>query len=236
MVIVIDEFADLMMTAKEEVETAVVRIAQKARAAGIHLIIGTQRPSVNVITGLIKANIPSRIAFTVMSGMDSRIILDTIGAEKLCGRGDMLYAPVGAPKPARVQGAFVSDDEVEAVVEYVKSNNHPVMYDQDFESSIDNAMASIGNNGDGIPISGGSMSGGSGDEDSKFWDAVELAIDAGKISTSLLQRRIEVGYGRAAKIIDRMEEMGFVSAPDGNKPRKILITREEYEEKRMGGE
>ena len=234
MVIVIDEFADLMMTAKDEVETAVVRIAQKARAAGIHLIIGTQRPSVNVITGLIKANIPSRIAFTVMSGMDSRIILDTIGAEKLCGRGDMLYAPVGAPKPARVQGAFVSDDEVEAVVEYVKSNNHPVMYDQEFESSIDNAAAGIGNNGDGIAISGGSgSSGSSGDEDSKFWDAVELAIDAGKISTSLLQRRIEVGYGRAAKIIDRMEEMGFVSAPDGNKPRKILITREEYEEKKM---
>ena len=237
MVIVIDEFADLMMTAKEEVETAVVRIAQKARAAGIHLIIGTQRPSVNVITGLIKANIPSRIAFTVMSGMDSRIILDTIGAEKLCGRGDMLFAPVGAPKPARVQGAFVSDDEVEAVVEYVKSNNAPVIYDQEFESSIDNAAAGIGNNGEGIAISGGmgGSSGGSGDEDSKFWDAVELAIDSGKISTSLLQRRIEVGYGRAAKIIDRMEEMGFVSAPDGNKPRKILITREEYEEKRRAG-
>jgi S-DNA-T family DNA segregation ATPase FtsK/SpoIIIE len=231
LVIVIDEFADLMMTAKDEVETAVVRIAQKARAAGIHLIIGTQRPSVNVITGLIKANIPSRIAFTVMSGMDSRIILDTIGAEKLCGRGDMLYAPVGAPKPARVQGAFVSDEEVEAVVNYVKANNPPVRYDQEFETSIDNAMASIGNSAGGG--SGANFSGGSGDEDSKFWDAVELAIDAGKISTSLLQRRIEVGYGRAAKIIDRMEEMGFVSAPDGNKPRRILITREEFEEKRM---
>ncbi len=231
MVIVIDEFADLMMTAKEEVETAVVRIAQKARAAGIHLIIGTQRPSVNVITGLIKANIPSRIAFTVMSGMDSRIILDTIGAEKLCGRGDMLYAPVGAPKPARVQGAFVSDEEVEAVVNYVKANNPPVRYDQEFETSIDKAMASIGSSAEGG--SGAAFSGGSGDEDSKFWDAVELAIDAGKISTSLLQRRIEVGYGRAAKIIDRMEEMGFVSAPDGNKPRRILITREEFEEKRM---
>ena len=128
---------------------------------------------------------------------------------------------------------IVLGDEVESVVEYVKSNNAPVIYDQDFESSIDNAMACIGNNGDGIAITGGSGSGGSGDEDSKFWDAVELAIDAGKISTSLLQRRIEVGYGRAAKIIDRMEEMGFVSAPDGNKPRKILITRDEYEEKRM---
>ncbi len=233
MVIVIDEFADLMMTAKDEVETAVVRIAQKARAAGIHLIIGTQRPSVNVITGLIKANIPSRIAFTVMSGMDSRIILDTIGAEKLCGRGDMLYAPVGAPKPARVQGAFVSDDEVESVVEYVKTNNAPVMYDQEFESSIDNAMESIGNHGDGLGVSVGAA-GSSGSEDEKFWDAVELAVDAGKISTSLLQRRLSIGYGKAAKIIDTMEEMGFVSAPDGNKPRKILITREEFEEKRNG--
>lgn len=235
MVIIIDEFADLMMTAKDEVETAVVRIAQKARAAGIHLIIGTQRPSVDVITGLIKANIPSRIAFTVMSQVDSRTILDGAGAEKLCGRGDMLYAPVGAQKPQRVQGAFVSDEEVETVVTYVKEHNAPVRYDQEFETSIDNEAAKCGN----APESNGSApSGGSsgGDEDTKFWDAVELAIDAGKISTSLLQRRLEVGYGRAAKIIDRMEEMGFVSAPDGNKPRKILITREELEERRLNEE
>jgi len=233
MVIVIDEFADLMMTAKDEVETAVVRIAQKARAAGIHLIIGTQRPSVDVITGLIKANIPSRIAFTVMSGIDSRTILDTVGAEKLCGRGDMLYAPVGAQKPQRVQGAFVSDEEVEEVVTFVKERNAPVRYDQDFELSIDNEAAKCGNAPEkmGENLSSGGSSG--GDEDSKLWDAVELAIDAGKISTSLLQRRLEVGYGRAAKIIDRMEEMGFVSAPDGNKPRKILITREELEERRL---
>ena len=232
LVIVIDEFADLMMTAKDEVETAVVRIAQKARAAGIHLIIGTQRPSVDVITGLIKANIPSRIAFTVMSGIDSRTILDTVGAEKLCGRGDMLYAPVGAQKPQRVQGAFVSDEEVENVVNYVKERNAPVRYNQEFESSIDIEAAKCGNapEGGGVPT-GGASSG--GDEDAKFWDAVELAIDAGKISTSLLQRRLEVGYGRAAKIIDRMEEMGFVSAPDGNKPRKILITRDELEERRL---
>ncbi len=235
MVIVIDEFADLMMTAKDEVETAVVRIAQKARAAGIHLIIGTQRPSVDVITGLIKANIPSRIAFTVMSGVDSRTILDTVGAEKLCGRGDMLYAPVGSQKPQRVQGAFVSDEEVEEVVNYVKEKNAPVRYDNEFELSIDNEAAKCGNAPEKI---GDNFSGGSsgGDEDSKLWDAVELAIDAGKISTSLLQRRLEVGYGRAAKIIDRMEEMGFVSAPDGNKPRKILITREELEERRLSEE
>ncbi len=232
MVIVIDEFADLMMTAKDEVETAVVRIAQKARAAGIHLIIGTQRPSVDVITGLIKANIPSRIAFTVMSGVDSRTILDTVGAEKLCGRGDMLYAPVGAQKPQRVQGAFVSDGEVEAVVEYVKSHNAPVRYDQEFEASIDNEAAKCGNVPErGTDSFGGNSSG--GDEDAKFWDAVELAVDSGKISTSLLQRRLEVGYGRAAKIIDRMEDMGFVSPPEGNKPRRILITKEELEEKRL---
>ncbi len=236
LVIVIDEFADLMMTAKDEVETAVVRIAQKARAAGIHLIIGTQRPSVDVITGLIKANIPSRIAFTVMSGIDSRTILDTVGAEKLCGRGDMLYAPVGAQKPQRVQGAFVSDEEVETVVNYVKERNAPVRYNQEFESSIDIEAAKCGNAPEASGAVTGSGASSGGDEDAKFWDAVELAIDAGKISTSLLQRRLEVGYGRAAKIIDRMEEMGFVSAPDGNKPRKILITRDELEERRLAEE
>jgi len=235
LVIIIDEFADLMMTAREEVETAVVRIAQKARAAGIHLIVGTQRPSVDVITGLIKANIPSRIAFTVMSGVDSRTILDTVGAEKLCGRGDMLYAPVGAQKPQRVQGAFVSDEEVEEVVNYVKERNAPVRYDQEFETSIDNEAAKCGNAPQPASDSFSSGNSSGSDEDSKFWDAVELAIDAGKISTSLLQRRLEVGYGRAAKIIDRMEEMGFVSAPDGNKPRKILVTREELDALREGG-
>ena len=231
MVIIIDEFADLMMTAKDEVETAVVRIAQKARAAGIHLIIGTQRPSVDVITGLIKANVPSRIAFTVMSQVDSRTILDGAGAEKLCGRGDMLYAPVGASKPQRVQGAFVSDEEVEAVVEFVKGNNAPVIYDQEFEMSIDNEAAKCGNAPD--KSGGGDFKGGSGDDDPKLFEAAELAIDAGKISTSLLQRRLEVGYGRAAKIIDRLEEMGFVGPADGNKPRKILVTREELAEHMM---
>ena len=235
MVIIIDEFADLMMTAREEVETAVVRIAQKARAAGIHLIIGTQRPSVDVITGLIKANIPSRIAFTVMSGVDSRTILDSVGAEKLCGRGDMLYAPVGAQKPQRVQGAFVSDEEVERVVEFVKSHNAPVRYDQEFESSIEREADKCGNAPDKGGDAPASLASSGGDEDSKFWDAVELAVDSGKISTSLLQRRLSVGYGKAAKLIDRMEEMGFVSAPDGNKPRRILVTREELEVAKAGG-
>ncbi len=233
LVIIIDEFADLMMTAKDEVETAVVRIAQKARAAGIHLIIGTQRPSVDVITGLIKANIPSRIAFTVMSGMDSRIILDTVGAEKLCGRGDMLYAPVGAPKPARVQGAFVSDEEVESVVNYVKANNAPVIYDQEFESNIDIESAKCGNAPAG-GASGGDVMGGAGEDDALLFDAADLAVDSGKIATSMLQRRLSVGYGRAAKIIDRLEEMGVVGPSDGTKPRRVLMTREQLEELKNG--
>ena len=230
MVIIIDEFADLMMTAKEDVETAVVRIAQKARAAGIHLIIGTQRPSVDVITGLIKANIPSRIAFTVMSGTDSRTILDTVGAEKLCGRGDMLYAPVGAQKPQRVQGSFVSDGEVEAVVEWVKKNNAPVIYDNEFESQLDIEAAKCGGDSSGGGSSGGDYSGaGAGDDDSLLFAAADLAVDTGKIATSMLQRRLSVGYGRAAKIIDRLEEMGVVGPPDGTKPRQVLMSREQLQ-------
>ena len=229
MVIIIDEFADLMMTAKDEVETAVVRIAQKARAAGIHLIIGTQRPSVDVITGLIKANIPSRIAFTVMSGIDSRTILDTVGAEKLCGRGDMLYAPVGAQKPQRVQGSFVSDGEVEKVVEWVKSHNAPVIYDNEFESQLDIEAAKCGNQPSGGGSASGDFAGGAGDDDSLLFAAADLAVDSGKIATSMLQRRLSVGYGRAAKIIDRLEEMGVVGPPDGTKPRQVLMSREELE-------
>lgn len=229
MVIIIDEFADLMMSASDDVETAVCRIAQKARAAGIHLIIGTQRPSVDVITGLIKNNVPSRIAFTVASGTDSRTILDTVGAEKLIGRGDMLFAPVGSSKPIRVQGSFVSDAEVERVVEFIRNNNEPVIYDSDFERSIDEEAAKCGNKkreaaaDEGIPSN-------AGNEDPRLYDAVQLAVDSGKISTSLLQRRLEVGYGRAAKIIDRMEELGYVGPADGNKPRKILITQQDLSE------
>ncbi len=233
MVIIIDEFADLMMTAKDEVETSVVRIAQKARAAGIHLIIGTQRPSVDVITGLIKANIPSRIAFTVMSGIDSRTILDTVGAEKLCGRGDMLYAPVGAQKPQRVQGSFVSDGEVEKVVEWVKQNNAPVIYDNEFESQLDIEAAKCGNAPSGSS-SGGEVALGGGDDDSLLFAAADLAVDSGKIATSMLQRRLSVGYGRAAKIIDRLEEMGVVGPPDGTKPRQVLMSREELEALKSG--
>ena len=227
MVIIIDELADLMMTAKDAVESSICRLAQKARAAGIHIIIGTQRPSVDVITGLIKANIPSRIACTVTSQVDSRTIIDIGGAERLIGKGDMLFAPVGSSKPMRVQGAFVSEFEVEKIVEFIKANNCGAKYNEEFIKLIDEAAAkcTAGKKGGGAPAAGGEVEGGL---DPKFKEAVELAIDSGKVATSLLQRRLEIGYGRAAKIIDQMEQMGYVSAPDGNKPRKILISKEDF--------
>jgi S-DNA-T family DNA segregation ATPase FtsK/SpoIIIE len=230
MVIIIDELADLMMTAPDEVESCICRLAQKARAAGIHIIIGTQRPSVDVITGLIKANIPSRIACTVASQVDSRTIIDIAGAEKLIGRGDMLFAPVGAAKPMRVQGAFVSEAEVEKIVSFIKANNSAARYNSDFINSMEENAKNCGMLGKkgGAPAAsdadGGSEDGG----DSKFHDAVKLAVEEGKISTSLMQRRLGVGYGRAAKIIDTMEQLGYVSKPDGNKPRRVLLTMEEY--------
>ena len=229
MVIIIDELADLMMTAPGEVESSICRLAQKARAAGIHIIIGTQRPSVDVITGLIKANVPSRIACTVASQVDSRTIIDIAGAEKLIGKGDMLFAPVGLSKPMRVQGAFVSESEVESIVEYIKANNNSAEYNKEFISVMESEAAKCGvKKGAG----GGDSDGGNdGETDPKFREAVKLAIDAGKISTSLMQRNLGVGYGRAAKIIDQMEDLGYVSPPDGNKPRKVLITMQEYMEK-----
>lgn len=227
MVIIIDELADLMMTARDEVETSICRIAQKARAAGIHMILGTQRPSVDVITGLIKANVPSRIACTVMSQVDSRTIIDVAGAENLIGRGDMLFAPVGASKPIRVQGAFVSENEIEKIVTFVKENNGQAKYNTDFINKIEEEAAKCGMGKKGATASMAD-SGDSEGGDSKFNDAVKLAIEEGKISTSLMQRRLGVGYGRAAKIIDTMYEMGYVSAADGNKPRRVLITMEEY--------
>ena len=233
MVIIIDELADLMMTAPDDVENAICRIAQKARAAGIHLIIGTQRPSVDVITGLLKSNIPSRIAFAVASQVDSRTILDGAGAEKLIGRGDMLFSPIGVTKPMRIQGAFVSESEIEQIVDFLKDNNEGVQFNDEFMRRIEEEAAKCGNKKGG----GGSVS--SDDEaceeggDPKFKAAVDVAIEMGKISTSLLQRRLEIGYGRAAKIIDRMEELGYVSPPDGNKPRRVLVTKMEFMEKRI---
>ncbi len=229
MVIIIDELADLMMTAPDDVESCICRLAQKARAAGIHIVIGTQRPSVDVITGLIKANIPSRIACTVASQVDSRTIIDIAGAEKLIGRGDMLFAPVGAAKPMRVQGAFVSEAEVEKIVSFIKANNSAARYNSDFITSMEENAKNCGmKKGSAMASADADASGGEEGGDSKFRDAVKLAIEEGKISTSLMQRRLGVGYGRAAKIIDTMEEMGYVSKPDGNKPRRVLITMEEY--------
>ena len=226
-VIVIDELADLMMMAKDDVEDSIIRIAQKARAAGIHLIIGTQRPSVDVITGLIKANVPSRIAFTTMSQVDSRTIIDTAGAEKLIGRGDMLYAPIGSMKPTRVQGAFVSDDEVEAVTEFIKNNTEKQDYDQSVMDTIEREAELCGNKK--------STTLGDGDEEANDGDpmlkpAIQLAVESGKISTSLIQRRLQLGYGRAAKLIDTMEDMGIVGPPQGQKPREVLISKQEYME------
>ena len=236
LVIVIDELADLMMSAPTEIETSIVRLAQKARAAGIHLIIGTQRPSVDVITGLIKANIPSRIAFAVASGIDSRTIIDTVGAEKLLGRGDMLFCPIGSQNPTRAQGTFVTDEEVVAVTNFLKQNSTGAHYDEEFVSQIEKASEQIvtvtpgakkptgGNTG------GGAASGSSEAFDEIFFDALKLAVESGTVATSFLQRNINVGFGRGARIIDRMAKLGFVTQPDGTKPRQVLLTQSQLAE------
>ena len=233
-VIIIDELADLMMSAPDDVEASICRLAQKARAAGMHLIIGTQRPSVDVITGLIKANIPSRIAFTVASQIDSRTIIDTQGAEKLIGRGDMLYAPVGASKPIRVQGSFVSEKEIDDIVTFIKAQAMGTLYSDDVMEQIKRAAEACGQKkgkGGGGMLS--SSDGGAEESDPMLESAIALAVESGKISTSLIQRRLSLGYGRAAKIIDMMERRGIVSAPEGQKPRTVLITREQYLEMQM---
>ena len=232
-VIIIDELADLMMSAPDDVEASICRLAQKARAAGMHLIIGTQRPSVDVITGLIKANIPSRIAFTVASQIDSRTIIDTQGAEKLIGRGDMLYAPVGASKPVRVQGAFVSETEIEEIVGFIRDQEYGVAYSDDVMSQINKAAEICGLKKGKSAAAAAVTDGGADDNDPMLDSAIELAVECGKISTSLIQRRLQLGYGRAAKIIDMMERRGIVSAPEGQKPRAVLITREQYLEMQM---
>jgi len=228
-VIIIDELADLMMTSPKDVEDHICRLAQLARAAGMHLVIATQRPSVDVITGLIKANIPSRIAFAVSSAVDSRTILDGGGAEKLLGRGDMLFAPVGAPKPMRVQGCFVTDQEVERVVAFVKEGEKPD-YDESVLQEIDRQAAAAGKGG-----SGGSSGGDSGDEgeDELLADAIEVVVEAGLASTSLLQRRLKVGYARAARLVDEMEQRGIVGPFEGSKPRQVLLTKDRYYEMKL---
>lgn len=229
-VIVIDELADLMMTAPDDVEESICRLAQKARAAGMHLIIGTQRPSTDVITGLIKANIPSRIAFRVSAQVDSRVILDMVGAEKLIGRGDMLYAPVGSTKPIRVQGAYVSETEIDDIIRFVGKTYGVGSYDDEIINQIEQEAQRCGASGNKKGGSADADLAGDDGFDPMLKSAIELAVDSGKISTSLIQRRLSLGYGRAAKLIDRMQEMGIVSPPEGQKPRTVLITRQQFME------
>lgn len=223
-VIAIDELADLMMTAPSEVEESICRLAQKARAAGMHLVIATQRPSVNVITGVIKANIPSRISLKVSSNIDSRTILDFGGAEKLIGKGDMLYSPVGAPKPIRVQGCFASDKEIEGVTRYIK-NHHRSQYNEEVEARIKKITV------DGMDADN-KDSNGDLDLDEKIEEAIKIVIDAGQASTSLVQRKLKVGYARAGRMIDEMESLGIVGPHQGSKPREVLMTYQDWLERK----
>lgn len=226
-VIIIDELSDLMMAAPNEVEDAICRLAQMARAAGMHLVVATQRPSVDVVTGLIKANIPSRIAFAVSSAIDSRTILDGGGAEKLLGQGDMLFSPVGAQKPLRIQGCFVSDSEIESVVDFVR-NSKAVVYDDKVAEEIErNAVAESGKSG------GADSADDEGSGDPMMNEAIKCVVEAGQASTSLLQRRLRLGYARAGRLIDEMEQMGIVGPHEGSKPRQVLITYAQWLEMNM---
>ena len=223
--IVIDELADLMQVASKEVEEAIARLTAMARAAGIHLLIATQRPSVDVITGVIKANIPSRIAFAVSSQVDSRTILDMAGAENLLGKGDMLYYPQSAAKPQRGQGAFVSDGEVESVIEYLKAQNMGTYDPEEVEAIISASLGNLNSTG-----------GGSSEEDELLPQAVEIVLTAGCASVSILQRRMNIGYPRAARLIDHMQDKGYIGAFEGSKPRKLLISPSQWLEiKARGG-
>ncbi len=227
-VIIIDELADLMMTASKEVEDSINRIAAKARAAGMHLIVATQRPSVDVVTGVIKANIPTRIAFAVSSQVDSKTILDGAGAEKLLGRGDMLFRFAGAPKPARLQGCFVSDEEVENVVDFIKEGKS-ADYDDNIMVEIERQAAVEKKQKTGLSEDGP-------DEDPMLHDAIRVVVENGMASTSLLQRKLKLGYARAARIVDEMEQRGVVGPYEGSKPRKVLITMDQLMEMEAAGE
>ena len=215
------------MAASNEVEDSICRLAQKARAAGMHLIVATQRPSVDVITGLIKANIPSRIAFAVKSQIDSRTIIDTQGAEKLLGNGDMLYCPVGLSKPVRVQGSYVSDDEIERVIDFVTAQGE-VKYDDAVMQEIEIKAAQDGKKKSGVAVDTDNMGSGGDYEDEMFPKAVEVVVETGMASTTLLQRKLKLGYARAARIIDELSEKGIIGPFEGSKPRKVLITKEDW--------
>ncbi|MBE7024672.1 MAG: DNA translocase FtsK [Ruminococcaceae bacterium] len=220
-IIIVDELADLMMAAPHEVEDAICRLAQMGRAAGMHLVIATQRPSVDVITGLIKANIPSRIAFAVSSQIDSRTILDMMGAEKLLGKGDMLYLPFGAAKPIRLQGAFISDKEVEDLVNFVKGDEE-AEYDEEILEKLEHGEENCEDD--------------PGDSDELLSQAIEIAVESGQISVSMVQRRLKVGYSRAGRIVDQMEARGIIGPHEGSKPRQVLITKQQYYEMTMHSE
>ena len=227
-VVVIDELADLMLVAAKEVEESICRVAQMGRASGMHLIIATQRPSADVITGLMKANIPSRIAFAVASSLESRIILDTTGAEKLVGRGDMLYFPLGSGKPTRVQGCLISDQEVAAVVDFVKQNSGDASYDDQVMQEIEQHAAEKEKGAKGV---GGSAPEEVGEEFDELIDAAaEVILETGQASVSMLQRRLKLGYARAARLVDQLEEKGIVGPFEGSKPRQLLITKEQWQE------
>ena len=231
LLIVIDEFADLMMSAANEVEEAVCRIAQMGRAAGIHMVIATQRPSVDVCTGLIKSNIPSRLSLTTSSAVDSRTILDMTGAEKLLGNGDLLFLPVGSSKPMRVQGCYVSDDERNAVVEFLKNQKEEQSYDESIIDEINRQASAAGGKGSS---SAAVDAGDGGDEcDELLSKALEIAIEAGEVSTSMLQRKLRVGYARAGRLVDEMEQKGYVGPHAGSKPREVLISKQQWLEMNM---
>jgi len=227
-VVLIDELADLMLVAAKEVEESICRVAQMGRAAGMHLVIATQRPSADVITGLMKANIPSRIAFAVASAMESRIILDTQGAEKLVGRGDMLFAPLGSGKPQRVQGCFISDPEVAAVVDFVKKNSGAAQYDDAVMEEIEHNAAEKDKGSKGV--GGSAPEDVAGEFDELIDAAAEVVVETGQASVSMLQRRLKLGYARAARLVDQLEEKGIVGPFEGSKPRQLLVTKEQWQE------
>ncbi len=231
-VVVIDELADLMLVAAKEVEESICRVAQMGRAAGVHLVIATQRPSADVITGLMKANIPSRIAFAVASSLESRIILDNTGAEKLVGKGDMLYAPLGGGKPQRVQGCFISPEEIEEVVSFVKQSGE-AQYSDEVIAKIEESIQEKEKGGGKGAAAAADVSGEEGDE--LLPAAVDVVLETGQASVSMLQRRLKLGYSRAARLVDQMEERGIVGPFEGSKPRQLLITREQWQEMQMGG-
>ena len=234
-VIVIDELADLMLVAAKEVEESICRVAQMGRAAGMHLVIATQRPSADVITGLMKANIPSRIAFAVASSLESRIILDNTGAEKLVGKGDMLWFPLGSGKPLRVQGCFISDEEVAAVVDSVKQNA-AAEYDDEVMAQIEQHVTESEKKGKSAGGAFPAGEGGEEEQDELFPAGVDVILDLGQASVSLLQRRLKLGYARAARLMDQMEEKGIVGPSEGSKPRQILITKDQWVQMQSGGD